>query len=76
MTRANEKHNDMPEQDAPPPVPRWVKVFALVLGIILLSMIILHASGHRMGGHGEHGIEKHGEQSVGQSAMHGAGGSV
>ena len=53
MTRADEKHTEVPEPDAPPPVPRWVKVFALVLGIILLGVIVLHATGHRMGGHGE-----------------------
>ena len=57
MTHANnESQTNAPEQDGPPPAPRWVKVFLVVLGIILLSVIILHATGHRMGGHGGHSV--------------------
>lgn len=55
MTQPNEKsQTEASEQDVPPPAPRWVKVFAFVVGIILLSVIILHATGHRAGGHGGH----------------------
>lgn len=77
MTNPDEESQpDAPEHGAPPPAPRWVKVFAIVLGIILLSVIILHATGHRMGGHGGHRISDHGQHSSGRTAMIAPGDNV
>lgn len=74
MTPHNdESHTDSPEQDAPPPAPRWVKVFLVVLGILLLSVIILHLTGHRVGGHGEHRVGLGGETSDSHSATSAGG---
>ena len=53
MTRPNEKAETgaSAERETPPPTPRWVKVFAVVVGVILAVVVVLHATGHGMHGH-------------------------
>ena len=41
--------------DQPPPVPRWVKVFGLVAGILVLLFVGSHLTGHSPMGPGSHG---------------------
>jgi hypothetical protein len=36
----------------PPPAPRWVKVFGILIGVLLVIVIILHLIGRGMGNHG------------------------
>ena len=31
--------------------PRWVKVFGIIALALVLVLVILHASGHSLGGH-------------------------
>jgi len=53
MTRPNEKAETETsvDREMPPPTPRWVKVFVVVLGVILIVVVVLHATGHGMHGH-------------------------
>lgn len=44
-----------PDDEAPPRMPRWVKVPAIVLGILVLVFVILQLSG--VGG--DHGPGRH-----------------
>jgi hypothetical protein len=39
------------EPSTPPPVPRWVKLSAVVVGVLVLVFVILHILGVA-GGHG------------------------
>ena len=45
----------VPHSDTPPGVPRWVKVFAVVAGVLALLAVILMLTG--LGG--EHGPGRH-----------------
>lgn len=38
----------------PPPTPRWVKVFAIILIVLVLLFGILHLTGNSLGGPGSH----------------------
>jgi len=38
-------------RESPPSTPRWVKVFGIVTLILLLLFVILHLTGHGLGGH-------------------------
>ena len=38
-----------PDPEAPPGVPRWVKVFGIVVGILILVFVILHLTGNGLG---------------------------
>lgn len=35
----------------PPDMPRWVKVFGIVVGVLALLFVIVHLTGHGIGGH-------------------------
>ena len=35
-----------------PPTPRWVKVFGIVIGALIVVFIILHLTGNSLGNHG------------------------
>jgi hypothetical protein len=37
-------------------IPGWVKAFAIVGGVLLLILIVLHVTGHGFGGHSLHGV--------------------
>lgn len=39
-------------EDAPPPTPRWVKVFGLVALLLILAFLITHLAGGGLGRHG------------------------
>jgi len=47
---------DRPDDDPvhPAAAPRWVKVFGVVAGILVLLFVALHLAGLRPGGHGLH----------------------
>ena len=34
-----------------PGTPRWVKVFAIVTSMLLVAFVVLHLTGHQLGGH-------------------------
>ena len=36
---------------APPPAPRWVKAFGVVIVILVLAFIVLHLTGNSLGNH-------------------------
>ena len=38
-----------PDQEAPPGVPRWVKVFGIVFIVLILVLVILHLTGNGLG---------------------------
>ena len=38
-----------PDPDAPPGVPRWVKVFGIVVLVLVLVFVILHLTGNGLG---------------------------
>lgn len=38
----------------PPSMPRWVKVFGVILLILVLVVVILHLTGNNLGGHIPH----------------------
>jgi hypothetical protein len=38
-----------PDPEAPPSVPRWVKVFGIVFLVLVLVFVILHLSGNGLG---------------------------
>jgi len=38
-----------PDPEAPPGVPRWVKVFGIVLLILILVFVVLHLTGNGLG---------------------------
>jgi len=47
-----------PEDERPRPdggvatsAPRWVKVFAIVTSVLLIAFVVLHLTGHQLGGH-------------------------
>jgi cytochrome b561 len=48
--------NPRPEPEAPPGVPRWVKVAAIVVGLLILVFLVLQLTGIA----GEHGPGMHG----------------
>ncbi len=35
----------------PPGIPRWVKIFAIIVIVLVMLTIILHLSGLNLGGH-------------------------
>jgi hypothetical protein len=37
--------------DAPPPTPRWVKAFGLLIVILVLAFVVLHLTGNSLGNH-------------------------
>lgn len=37
-----------------PPMPRWVKAFAIVAAVVAILIIVLLATGHGPGRHGSH----------------------
>jgi hypothetical protein len=41
-----------PANDVRPPTPRWVKVFGILIGLFVVTVGILHLTGHGMGNHG------------------------
>lgn len=38
-----------PDPEAPPGVPRWVKVFGIVFIVLVLVFVILHLTGNGLG---------------------------
>jgi hypothetical protein len=53
---------DIPTGGAAPGMPRWVKVSALVTGVLVLAIVLMlvlgggdHGPGRHMGGPGSHG---------------------
>jgi hypothetical protein len=40
------------ENEVKPPTPRWVKVFAIVIGLFVVVVVILHLTGNGPGSHG------------------------
>jgi hypothetical protein len=38
-----------PDPEAPPGVPRWVKVFGIVVIVLVLVFVILHLTGNGLG---------------------------
>jgi hypothetical protein len=38
-----------PDQEAPPGVPRWVKVFGIVFIVLVLVLVVLHLTGNGLG---------------------------
>ena len=40
--------------ETPPPTPRWVKLFGIILAVLVLIVVILHLSGNGLGGHSMH----------------------
>lgn len=51
------EHKNMPDGEAPPVAPRWVKVFGIVLLVLLLVIVVGLVTGHA--GPGEHGPARH-----------------
>lgn len=43
--------NDNPAYGTKPPTPRWVKIFAIVIGLLVVIFIILHITGNSLGNH-------------------------
>ena len=41
-----------PDSGLRPPTPRWVKVFGLLIGVLIVVFVILHLTGNSMGNHG------------------------
>ena len=41
-----------PDSDRPPPTPRWVKVFGILVGLLAVVFIIMHLTGNSLGDHG------------------------
>ena len=40
-----------PDRESPPSTPRWVKVFGVIVIVLILLFVILHLTGHGLGGH-------------------------
>ncbi|MDQ6901045.1 MAG: hypothetical protein M3072_16370 [Candidatus Dormibacteraeota bacterium] len=40
-----------PDRGSPPSTPRWVYVFGIIAAVLVVLFIVLHVSGHGMGGH-------------------------
>lgn len=38
-----------PDPEAPPGVPRWVKLFGIVLLVLVLVLVVLHLTGNGLG---------------------------
>jgi hypothetical protein len=38
-----------PDPEAPPGVPRWVKIFGIVLLVLVLVFVVLHLTGNGLG---------------------------
>ena len=41
-----------PDSGPRPPTPRWVKVFGILIGALIVVFIILHLTGNSLGNHG------------------------
>lgn len=54
--RPNTEPGERPRQDGGDesiaPMPRWVKVFAAVLAVLLLVFVVMHLAGGGFRGHG------------------------
>ncbi|PZS36628.1 MAG: hypothetical protein DLM58_01400 [Pseudonocardiales bacterium] len=46
-----------PRRGSAPGTPRWVKVFGIIAVLLVLLFVILHLTGHSIGGHTMHGID-------------------
>ncbi len=44
------------ERPSPPRIPRWVKIFGLIIIILILLFGVLHLTGNSLGGHLSHGM--------------------
>jgi hypothetical protein len=44
-----------PRRGSAPGAPRWVKMFGIVAVLLVVLFIILHLTGHSIGGHTMHG---------------------
>jgi hypothetical protein len=51
MTKSTDSLRTDVGTDGPPPTPRWVKAFVVVFGIMIVVVVVLHATGHGMHGH-------------------------
>ena len=40
-----------PDRGSPPSTPRWVKMFGIIALVLVLLFVILHLTGHSLGGH-------------------------
>ena len=40
-----------PDRGSPPSTPRWVKVSAIIVIVLVLLFVILHLTGNSLGGH-------------------------
>ena len=40
-----------PEPDRDPGLPRWVVVFGVIGGVLILVVVVLHLMGYGLGGH-------------------------
>ena len=43
-----------PDRGSPPSTPRWVKVSAIIVIVLVLLFVILHLTGNSLGGPGGH----------------------
>jgi len=43
-----------PDCGSSPSTPRWVKVFVIIALVLFLLLIIMHLTGHSLGGPGSH----------------------
>jgi len=43
-----------PDRRSPPSTPRWVKVSAIIVIVLVLLFVILHLTGNGFGGHQGH----------------------
>ena len=57
-------HQSGTERAAPPGIPRWVKISAVAVGVLILLFLILQLTGIA----GEHGPGRHASGSAPQSA--------
>lgn len=60
----NPRRDTGSDPQAPPPVPRWVKVAAIIAGLLLLAFLVLRFTG--VGG--EHGPSRHSSAGADQPA--------
>ena len=40
-----------PDDGLRPPTPRWVKVFGILIGVLIVVFVILHLTGNSPGNH-------------------------
>ena len=61
----NPRHDTGSDPQAPPPVPRWVKVAAIIAGLLLLAFLVLRFTG--IGG--DHGPSRHSSAGTDQPVV-------